>query len=112
MPSLLSCVLEIFIIESLIEEEERSSGCVKAVEGERVEATIFRHQAATDSSKRSLRRAVGDGEEADLEMLNVQKGRGQRPPRAEDRMLAVKRQREKVHLRKDFCFRWERVKHN
>lgn len=40
--SLLSCVLEIFIIESLIEEEERSGRCVEAVEGERVEATIFK----------------------------------------------------------------------
>jgi len=39
--SLLSCVLEIFIIESLI-EEERSGRCVGAVEGERVEATIFK----------------------------------------------------------------------
>lgn len=39
--SLLLCVLKIFI-ESLIEEEERSGGCVKAVEGESVEATIFK----------------------------------------------------------------------
>ena len=37
--SLLSCVLEIFIIESLI-EEERSGRCVGAVEGEIVEATM------------------------------------------------------------------------
>lgn len=39
---------------------------------------------------------MGDGAEANLEKLNVQKGRGQRPPRAEDRILAVKRQGEEL----------------
>ena len=72
--SLLSCVLEIFIIESLI-EEERSGRCVEAVEGERVEATIFKETRLLLTLARGA--CVGQGgdqEEANLEMLNVQKG--------------------------------------
>ena len=36
--SLPLCMLEIFIIKSLIKEKERSDRCVKAVEGEKFEA--------------------------------------------------------------------------